>query len=75
MESEPSDMIADSKKNSRRPGRCLQQAPEEIAASIAEVWVSIFNSSVSLGTILVSWRKLIIKILYKGKGGLSDLDL
>jgi hypothetical protein len=34
----------------------------------------MFNKFMSLGTIPDGWRKSTIKILYKVKGDLSDLD-
>jgi hypothetical protein len=74
-ESKTSDIIAGTKNNKAAcPDGIYNAHLKKSQPLLLRVWTSIFNKCTSLGTISDGWRKSTIKILYKGKGDLSDLD-
>jgi hypothetical protein len=74
-ESKTSDIIADTKNNKAAgPDGIYNEHLKTSHLLLLRVWTSMFNKCMSLGTIPDGWRKLTIKILFKGKGDLSDLD-
>jgi hypothetical protein len=74
-ESETSYIIAGTKNNKARvPDGIYNEHLKTSQPLLLRVWTSMSNKCMSLGTIPDGWRKSKIKIMYKGKGDLRDLD-
>jgi hypothetical protein len=75
MESEASDIFAGTKNNKAAgPDGIYNEHLKTSQPLLLRVWTSMSKKCMSLSTIPDGWRKLTVKILFKGKGDLSDLD-